>query len=280
MTAKTITTPELKAMHSFRLLAKIFVTAATVPMALYSQEESTGHSADDLAKALANPVASLISVPIQENIDFGYANDGWRSTTNIQPVVPISLNDDWNIISRTIVPIIFQEDVRGEGTNNSGLGDVLQTVFFSPKEPTKGGLIWGAGPALLLPTGTDDLSGDSWVLGPSAVVLKQQGVWTFGALVNHVWEVSGDNNTSASFLQPFTSWGGLGNGQTIALNTEATYDWENEQWNIPVNLMYNKVSKIGDQLVSYQAGIRCYLDSPSGGPDWGLRCGITFLFPK
>jgi hypothetical protein len=241
-----------------------------------------GPSADELAKKLSNPVAALISVPIQQNFDFGYRNDGWRSTTNIQPVVPISISEDWNLISRTIIPVIVQEDITGVGNSESGLGDILASAFFSPKQPTASGLIWGVGPALSLPTGGTRLSVDRWLLGPSAVFLKQSGPWTKGLLINHVWDIGGPGNAdvSATFLQPFLSWGGLGKGQTLGTNLEATYDWNSEQWTIPLNFSYTKISKLGGQLVSYTAGGKIYLDRPNGGPDWGLRFAITFLFPK
>jgi len=237
--------------------------------------------ADALAQQLANPVASLISAPIQFNYDAGYAGGGWRSVTNVQPVIPISISEDWNLISRTILPLIIQEDVTGPGSRQTGSGDILATAFFSPKEPTESGLIWGVGPVLSIPVGGSDLSADELLLGPSAVFLRQQGVWTYGALINQVWDASSSSggDVSAAFLQPFVTWGGLGQGRTIAVNLESTYDWNSSQWNAPINIMFNQVSKIGDQLVSYQLGGRVYLDRPTGGPDWGIRLAITFLFP-
>ncbi len=231
---------------------------------------------------LANPIASLISVPIQANVDFGYADGGWRSTTNIQPVIPVSLNDDWNLISRTIVPVIFEKDTVAPGSSKSGFGDVVQSFFFSPVAPTDTGLIWGAGPVIGIPLGADAFTTDRWLLGPTAVVLKQHEHWTFGALVNHAWDVggSGDADVSTTYLQPFVSWGGLGNGQTISINTESSYDWENSQATVPLNMFYSKVTKIGSQRVQLSFVGRVYLDAPDGGPDWGLRTQLTFLFPK
>ena len=131
------------------------------------------HDADALAKALSNPVAALISVPLQLNYDAGYALGGERFTLNIQPVIPISISEDWNMISRTILPLIAQSDVVNNDSQ-SGLGDTVQSLFFSPKAPTTSGWIWGVGPAFMLPTATDDLLGtEKWSIGPTAVVLKQ-----------------------------------------------------------------------------------------------------------
>lgn len=240
-------------------------------------------SADELARQLSNPVASLVSVPMQLNHD-EWESGGNRTYLNVQPVVPVSLNEDWNLISRTIVPLVYQDDIVPGAGSQFGTGDITQSLFFSPKEPGAGGWIWGIGPALLLPTASDDLLGaGKWGAGPTAVALKQtEGGWTYGALANHLWSFAGDgdrNDLSATFLQPFVSKG-LGQGRTFTVNLESSYDWKGEQWTVPVNLGYSKVTKIGSQLVSYQGGVRYYADAPDGGPDWGVRFVFTLLYPK
>jgi len=110
---------------------------------------NAGDSSADLAQELTNPVADLITVPIQMNVDrnLGPGDDGSKITTNVQPVIPFDINEDWNLITRTIVPVIHQDDVfAGEGSQ-FGLGDINLSLFLSPKQPTSGGLAWGAGPA-------------------------------------------------------------------------------------------------------------------------------------
>jgi hypothetical protein len=258
------------------------VTRAADPLSNADTATSQAASADELAKQLANPIAALISVPFQNNFDFGYANDGWKYTLNVQPVIPFSVSEDWNLISRTILPIVHQEDVTLPGTR-SGLSDTVQSLWFSPKAPTSSGWIWGAGPVFLLPTATDDLLGtEKWGAGPTFVALKQSGPWTYGALANHIWSFAGEDSradVNATFVQPFATYG-IGKGQTVTLTTETTYDWDNEQWTVPVVFMYSKVTKIGSQMVSLSAGAKYYAEKPDGGPDWGLRVVVTFLFPK
>ncbi len=238
--------------------------------------------ASDLAQELTNPVASLISVPFQFNYDTGYGpnGDGRRTFLNLQPVVPISLGEDWNLISRTILPVIDQSDVI-PGSSQTGIGDVLQSLFFSPKAPTAGGVIWGVGPAFLLPTGGQNLGADQWAAGVTGVALKQSGGWTYGVLANHLWDVGGGStDISSSFVQPFltyttpTAW-------TFALNSETTYDWIANDTALPVNLTATKLVTIGQQPISIGGGVRYWVDSTTNGPDgWGARLMVTLLFPK
>lgn len=258
--------------------------AATSPFAVaQGAPAGSAPNADELAKQLSNPVAALISVPLQLNYDEGYGpgGDGERWTLNVQPVVPISLNDDWNVISRTILPIIDQDI---GGSNASGIGDITQSLFFSPKKPTASGWILGVGPAFLLPTASEDeLGTEQWAIGPTIVALKQtDDGWTYGALWNYLVSVAGDDDradVNSTFIQPFLSKG-LGKGRTATVNLESTYDFEGHAWNVPVNLMYSKVTKIGGQMVSFAGGARYYLETPAGGPDWGLRFVVTLLYPK
>jgi hypothetical protein len=237
-----------------------------------------------LAKTLANPIGALISVPFQNNFDWGAGptGDGFQYKLNLQPIVPLTLNEDWLLISRTILPFVYQENISGT-SSQTGLADTVQSFFVSPVKPTAGGWIWGAGPVFLLPTATDALLGsEKWGVGPTAVVLKQQNGWTYGALVNHLWSFAGDDSradVNATYLQPFVSYT-LKRAMTFTLNTEATYDWDNEQWTLPLNLMVQQVMKIGGQPVAFAVGGRYYADKPAGGPEWGLRFAVILLYPK
>ena len=240
----------------------------------------------ELAKKLANPIASLISVPLQYNYDnhFGSSDDGSVSRLHIQPIIPFALNDKWNIITRTIVPFIDQRDIPMKGMDESGLGDIVASQFFSPKAPTAGGWIWGVGPVELLPTASHEtLGGEQWGLGPTAVVLRQDGPWTIGLLANHIWSLGGEDNRAninATFVQPFVSYI-TKTKTTFGLVTESTYDWEQNHWSVPVIAQVAQLFKIGPQILQFAIGAKYWAASPDNGPeDWGLRAQLTFLFPK
>lgn len=237
----------------------------------------------DLAKELNNPVASLVSVPFQLNWDTGIGpKDADRVTLNVQPVIPFSLNEDWNLISRTILPITYLDSTADGVSSAFGLGDTVQSLFFSPKAPV-GGWILGGGPVLLLPTATEDVfKSKQWGLGPTAVALRQEGGWTYGALANHIWGLNNPDDreqVSSTFLQPFLVYT-TPTAVSYSLNSESSYDWKSEQWTVPINASVSKLTSIGDQKVSFQLGGRYYADAPAGGPDWGLRFNVTLLFPK
>jgi hypothetical protein len=238
----------------------------------------------DIARKLNNPVASLISVPLQSNFDFGGGpnDDGFQYRLNVQPVIPVSLNENWNLITRTIVPFIYQER-RIDLGSQSGLGDTTFSAFLSPKEPGPGGFIWGIGPDFYFPTATrSDLGAEKWGAGPTAVVVWQKHGWTYGGLVNHIWSFAGHENRqrlSSTFLQPVLSYT-TKTHTTFGVNTESSYDWVNTQWTVPLNAFVTQLVKIGKTPVSFQFGGRYYADKPSGGPDWGLRFTVTLVFPE
>lgn len=240
----------------------------------------------EMAQQLTNPVADLISAPIQMNFDrgIGPADDGTKTTINVQPVIPFRLNEDWNLISRTIVPLIRQEDIYPGAGSQSGVGDINLSLFFSPRKPTASGLIWGAGPVFLLPTGTDDLlTSDKWGAGPTAVVLALRGRWTTGVLANHIWSFAGDSarqDISNTFVQPFASYT-WPSAWTVSVTSESSYNWEDEQWSVPVNVSVAKLVRIGRLPVSFLGGVGYWVDSPPNGPEGvRFRLQVAFILPK
>jgi hypothetical protein len=264
----------------------LLLTAVTLVAPAQAQDGVAADAAAEAAKKLANPVAAMISAPFQYNHDkLGGANDGaTRNTLVMQPVFPASLNEDWNLITRIVLPVIEQKGFASAAQNESGLSDTTASLFFSPKSPTAGGLIWGAGPAFLLPTATQGVLGaEKWGLGPTGVLLKQFGPWSVGILANHIWSFAGSDNRSdvnATFLEPFLSYT-TSTHTTIGLNTESSYDWKGKQWSVPINFQVGQVFKIGPQLLQLAVGARYWAEAPDNGPEgWGYRVQLTFLFPK
>lgn len=239
-----------------------------------------------LAQELTNPVADLISLPIQMNYDrdIGLRDDGRRLQINIQPVIPFPMTEGWNLITRTILPVVSQKDVFPGAGSQFGLGDISLSLFASPRQPASGGLIWGAGPVLLLPTATDSLIGaKKWGAGPTAVVLTLQGPWTMGALGNHVWSFAGDSgrpDLSNTFLQPFVSYT-MPSAWTVSVQSESTYNWKIEKWSIPINAAVSKLVRWGKLPVSLQAGVGYWVESPETGPEgFRVRLQASFVLPR
>lgn len=239
----------------------------------------------DLAQELTNPIADLMTIPIQMNSDkdIGAADDGERLRTNIQPVIPFQVNEDWNLISRTIVPVVYQDDIfPGEGSQ-FGLGDISLSLFFSPAQAPENGLMWGAGPIFLLPSATDSLLGaKKWAAGPAAIVLTMRGPWTMGTLANHVWSFAGDSDRSDinnTFVQPFVAYT-WPSAWTVSVQSECDYNWKTEKWSVPVNAAVAKLVYLGKLPVSLQAGVGYWLEAPDTGPEgWRFRLQANFVLP-
>lgn len=261
----------------------LLIGAAALATAAHAQDAPASNDAAALALKLANPVAALISVPLQFNYDadIGPARDGERFTLNIQPVIPLKLNADWNLVSRTILPVISQNNIFPGAGSQFGLGDTVQSLFLTPAKA--GGLIWGAGGVLLVPTATDSLlGGGKWGVGPTGVVLKQMGPWTVGGLVNHIWSFAGDggrNDISATFLNPFFSHTSK-SAFTYGASADITYDWNSDNVVIPVTVSASQLTKIGGQLVTLGAGLRYYMATTEFSPHgFAGRVSATLLFP-
>jgi hypothetical protein len=237
----------------------------------------------ELAKKLANPIADLVSVPFQFNWAPGVGPDeATRFILNVQPVMPFSLNKDWNLITRVIVPFIGQPVLVAGGAPASGIGDILSSFFFSP---ARGKITWGVGPVVSLPsTSEPTLGSGKWSMGATALMLKQSGPWTVGVLWNQVWSVAGATSrtdVSQMFLQPFVSYT-TKKAVTLSLNTETVVNWEatGHQWTVPINVGVSKLSSFGPFPASYQVAVGFFAAGPDDGPTWQLRSAVVVLLPR
>jgi len=255
------------------------------PSETQSSQEST--SASELAKKTQNPVADLISVPIQNNFNFNVGPDNQTQTViNIQPVVPIKLNENFNLITRTILPVIDQPDPVSN-TSQFGLGNLNTTLFLSPSKSKA--VTWGVGPILGFPTKTNDLLGsNTFTVGPSAVVVGMPKHWVIGVLANQQWSI-GDaapsQRVNAMLIQPFINYNlpegwYLTTSPIITANWEAFGDNSSDRWVIPIGGGFGKIVKIGGPPLNFNLAGYYNVVSPEQGPDWQLRFQVALLFPK
>jgi hypothetical protein len=263
-------------------------TTAQAKPSRQDAEAGTAEAAEALQKATQNPVASLISVPVQDNTNFG-VNPGYRNQNvlNIQPVIPIGISKDWNLIVRWIAPIVYQPIPNAPGTPETGeygLGDMVPSFFMSPKNPGK--LIWGIGPVFQLPTATNTYLGQGKLgIGPTVVALMQPGHWTLGVLANNLWSVAGDGSrpdVNQFLLQYFINYN-LKKGYFITWQPTLTANWEatnGNTWTVPFGGGLGRIMKLGNQPVSLTAQFYGNAVHPAGTPAWSMRLQIAFLFPK
>ncbi len=282
-------------------LAFLLMGAAIPPVrAQEATPPPSTEDADKLRKESQNPIASLISVPVQENWNFNIGPaDRTQNVLNIQPVIPVSLGNNWNLVVRWIAPVIYQPfgveqppppsggDPPPIQSGVYGLGDMQPTFFLSPK---KSKVIWGAGPILLLPTATKTgiLGQGKFGMGPAFVALVQPGKWTVGVLVNNVWSVAGHPNdpnlpsVNQFLLQYFVNYN-LQKGWYLTWNPTLTANWEmtnGGRWVVPFGGGIGRIMKLGPQPVNL--GLQFYGNAvhPPGASPWGMRIAITFLYPK
>jgi len=265
-------------------------TIAKTMVTLFLMSTAAGNAVasetDDLARATQNPVANLISVPFQNNTNYNFGPlEKTQNVMNIQPVLPFKLNNDWNLITRTILPVISQpEFFPGQGREN-GIGDTLFTAFLSPRN--SGGLIWGAGPALLLPTSSDNrLGAGEWAAGPSAVFLTMQGPWVVGSLFSNIWSFSEDNSDDKinSFSWQYFVNYNFSDGWYVSTSPLITANWEansDNKWTVPIGGGGGRVFRVGEQNMNVSAQAYYNVETPDDfGADWQLRLQVQFLFPK
>jgi hypothetical protein len=251
-------------------------------------------STEDLAAAAQNPVAAMYSLPFQNNIygGAGPTHDATANVLNIQPVLPFTVGD-WNIISRTIAPLIYLASLAtgpSEITEQSlfsgshfGLGDINQTFYFSPAKATE--LIWGIGPSFNLPTATaTSLGSAKFSVGPAAVALVMPKPWVVGILARQLWSVAGPSNrpdVSQFLMQPFVNYN-MEEGWYLVSSPIITANWlaPSNKWAVPIGAGIGKIFRIAEQPMNASLQAFDYVQSPTGGPRWAVRAQLQFLFPR
>jgi hypothetical protein len=252
-----------------------------------TQDTDSADDATALAKKLQNPIGNLYSFPFQNNINFNYGpHGGTQDILNVQPVIPIHINEDWNVITRTILPLIWQPSLAPAHTVPFGTGPTTFSAFLSPSNPVNGWL-WGIGPAIQAPTISDKTLGSPvWGGGPTGVLVYMKGPWVAGALVNNVWSFGGTTGRGGTsynmFLtQPFVNYN-FGEGWYVGTSPIITANWltaGNYAWTLPVGANVGKVVKIGGKLpVNFSLGAYYNALRPEFGSTWQLRTQITLIF--
>lgn len=273
--------PDLARMRVVWAFASLLLATAFAPSA------RAALSAEELAKLAQNPIANLVSVPFQNNTNLNYGPEGGtQNILNIQPVIPVTLNRDWNLITRTIFPLVWLPDLSPQTDATFGLGDTQFSAFLSPSDASSG-WIWGVGAIAQLPTHTEKVLGNAnWGLGPTAVVLHlaKGDPWVYGMLINNVWSLGTASDAPAynnGLIQPFVNYN-LPGGTYISSSPIVTVDWEaeGEQWTVPVGAAIGHIFHLGRLPVNTQLGGYHNVVRPEDGPDWQIRFQMQLMFPK
>jgi hypothetical protein len=283
---KTLKVDSLSVREAFpaHLVSTCLALLLAVAVSAQAEEEvETGAQTENLAKTAQNPIGNMISLPFQNNMNFGVGpDDRVQDVLNIQPVIPFSLGDDWNLITRSILPVISQPAPGDDRTD--GIGDLNVTGFFSPSAP--GDLIWGVGPVLVFPTASDDVLGaEKYSAGVSVVGLTMPGNWVVGGLVSNVWSYAGDDDredVNAFLFQYFINYN-FASGWYLTSAPIMTADWEapsSDRWTVPLGGGVGKIVRFGKQPVNINSQIFYNVEKPRGGPDWQWRFQFQLMFPK
>jgi len=267
----------------FLLCSLAVLLALAVPAGAQTTPPGSDSMAE-IAKDLANPVANLISVPFQNNWDYHLGTtDATLYTLNVQPVIPIGLNERYILVTRTIIPYVSYNALIPGTTGAGGLGDTQASIFLTTREAAKGGWFLGVGPVLQIPTATSRSTGSGkWGAGPTGIVLRQHRGWTYGLLASQTWSFAGTESrasVNSAFLEPFLTYT-TKTYTTLGVFTESAYDWTEDKWTVPVEAMASQVLMLGKQVFSVTVGGRYWAESPAGGPDWGLRLALTLIFEE
>jgi hypothetical protein len=269
-----------------RISKYLFITILSLGLIIMTNNAwAEKKSIHDLAKQSQNPVASLISVPFENNATFNNGpGDDFVNILNIKPVIPMKISKNWTLINRVIAPVIYSDQSVPGYSANFGIGDIVYQGFLSPAKPGK--VIWGLGPQITFPTGMERFTSDQWALGPNAVVLTMPGHWVIGLLIGNVWNISNGyndapdvNQLTAQYFINYNMKGGwyLSSAPVITANWEEDSD---DTWTVPFGGGVGRVFKIGKQHVNMKLAGYYSVEKPHNASDWNLQFSFTLLFPK
>lgn len=264
------------------------VSMATIAGGAAAQQAASNDVPSDaqaMAEEVANPLTEVTFFPVRVNFDRDVGPlDGTLTTINLQPLTSFNLNENWNLLSRTIIPFVYEDDVLAEGSSSSGLGDITQSFFLSPEIASEDAWAWGVGAIVSLPTASKDEFGvDHFAAGPTAIAVKETGPWVFGGLVSYSRSIDrgdGDPKVDAFFVQPFVDYT-TDNAVLFEPTTEATFDREEDEWSIPLEFTANKFFEVGNYVMAVGGGPRYWIESPDSGPEgWGVNFSVYFFLPN
>jgi hypothetical protein len=241
----------------------------------------------DIAKKLANPIANMISVPLQYEFSrgVGATQGGSEQTLLFQPVMPFNLGGGDTFIVRPIVAGVREVNVQGaSGQPYSGYGIANVTIesFYAPN--TNSSWIWGVGPYLQSPSGNSGKFGSQQTgVGVTGVVLNRAGPWTYGLLGYQSWNAGGNaafGTQNNLYGQPFVSYT-TKDAITFSTNMEALYNYDTRRTSNPLYVGASKLMVIGGVPFSFGAGPMYYVSNTPGGPSgWGARATATVVILK
>ena len=236
---------------------------------------------DELAAAIQNPVASLVSIPFQNNLDF---NDRNTNTLNIQPVFPFNLGEKVSLVARTIIPVV-SASLYSESSPNAkikGIGNISSALFLTPAKPGK--LIWAVGPTLTFGTVTQGVGTNKFSIAPSGLLLYQNSGLTIGTIIQNSWSVAGPSDAADVnlFYSQIFIVKNLKKGWYVNTAPIITANWEadsSHRWTVPLGAGFGKLSKINKLPVNWQVGYYGYIEHPTGAKSQ-LRFQVVFILPK